>query len=164
MNSRLAIKAAENKERRDKEQLLRTLPQRWIELVANAPTLNSWEFLDQFPVDLNYDLRTQPLLDKKSVTFADFDHLDFVKAYLKKSEMVLSPRVICWFGVGPAFIVESKIELKWLSELTKLSDFRVYLAESDFCKGVICSEYLGVLDDQRSTNGNESVYEIMSFE
>lgn len=164
MNNRLQLKLAENRERRERQQVLASLPEAWVALVANEETINSWEFLDEFPVSFNFELTKQPLLSNKKVNYIDCDDLDVAQSYLKKQQMVLSPPVLCWFGFGPAFIVKHAIPVGWVSDLVCLNYFRVSLAEADFSRGVSCSEYLGILRDGRSTNGNEDVYEIMSFE
>lgn len=164
MNTRLALKVAENRERREKEVLLASLPKAWVELVENEKTMPSWEFLDQFPVNPSYDLTKQPRLADKLIRFADYDDIDLAKAYLHQNEMLLQPSVLCWFGSGPAFIVGKVIATKWISELTYFNDFVLYFCESDFSRGIICSEYIGYLEQGRTTNNREIVYEVMSFD
>ena len=164
MNPRLALKIAENNERINKIKILSLLPKCWIERVEHTETIPSWAFLQRFPVNLHYDLRAQPLLKDKLITYADFDDLDIVKLYLDKCDMALNAPVVCWFGIGPAFVVKESIQLKWLKELTFLNDFILYFAQLDFSKGTVCCEYLGCLEEDRATNGRETVYEIMTFE
>lgn len=164
MNSRLALKLEDNKERRHKEKILASLPPAWIELFENVSSIPSRDFLVDVPVNLNYDLRTQPLLAEKEITYVDYDDLNVANEYLKKSEMLLQPPVYIWFGEGPTFIVNKPVEIKLINEVHHLDDFKVYMMESDYSRGCVCAEYLGYLEKERITNNKEVVYEVMTFE
>lgn len=164
MTSRLALKLAENQERREKEALMSQLPDGWRAMLANAKTYPSWEFLQDFPVDASQDLRRQPLLRGKSTTYQDTDDLLLLSTHLKGSDLVLQPSVSCWLGSGPTFLLEESVALSRVSELVATVTNRVYLAQSNYTRGAVLSEYMGYLDKERMTNNREIVYEVLTFE
>jgi hypothetical protein len=65
--------------------------------------------------------------------------------------------------MGPVFMLNEKMALGVFGEMENLSDFRIYLAEKNFGKGFVLDQYVGYLPEGRSTNANETVYEVVCF-
>ncbi|WP_019616948.1 hypothetical protein [Psychromonas ossibalaenae] len=163
MVSRLQRKLQDNKERRERERLLNLLPLYWSEKIEPAELISSCDFLCQFPVSACDDFARNSFLTAKSMQHKDFDDIAQVQAYLLNNMMILQPPILCWFGLGPAFKLNEAVELKWIAEISNLPNFHVYLTEESYRRGIICSEYLGYLSEERSTNDNEIVYDVVFF-
>jgi hypothetical protein len=164
VTSKLALKLAENRERREKEALMNQLPGEWRTMLAEANTYPSWVFLQNFPVDASLDLRNQPWLRGKLTNYIDTDDLQLLSRHLKEMDFILRPPFSCWLGSGPAFLLEESLAFSCVSELVTQATNRIYLAESEYSRGAMVDEYVGYLDKERMTNNRELVYEVLTFE
>ncbi|WP_028865635.1 hypothetical protein [Psychromonas aquimarina] len=163
MPSRLQIKLQENKERKEREQLLKLLPLTWVDKIEQAECVSSFDFFSVFPVLPGEDFACHQFLSTKSMIHTDFDDITDVQSYLVNNTMILKPPVLCWFGIGSAFRVNEPFEIKWLAEISALSYFRIYMVEENQGKGIICDEYIGYLSEERSTNTNERIFDVVCF-
>lgn len=166
MTAYLEIKLRENKERRERGQLLKVLPYSLTSKIEPEEFIYSYQYFERFPVPPGQNFADSKFTCSSnftSYTYKDFDDICHVKDYLRNSSETFESPLFCWFGLGPAFIIHEQIDLKTIHEIDNLSDFRIYIAERNFGKGFIFDQYVGYLPNDRSTNTNEIVFEIVSF-
>lgn len=163
MRSRLEMKLQDNKERREREQLLKLLPITWSDKIEKAEVVSSFEFFSVFPVLPGEDFARNQFLSTKIMVHSDFDDIAHIKGNLTNNMMILQPPILCWFGLGSAFRVNEPFELKWLGDISGLPYLRICLIEENQCKGIICDEHISYLSEERSTNTNEIVYDMVYF-
>ncbi len=162
----LETKLRENQERRERDQLLKVLPFSLTSKLESAEFIYSDEYFERFPVPPGQRFTESKFTSSSSFTsfiHQDFDDICHVKDYLRIKPETFEAPLFCWFGKGPAFIINEQIDLTMISEIENLSGFRIYIAERNFAKGFIFDHYLGYLPEDRSTNANEIVFEIVNF-
>lgn len=166
MSLYLETKLRENKERREREQILKVLPYSLASKLESAEFIYSYQYFEHYPVLPERRFADSHYTGPSNITsfiHQDFDDICHVKDYLRSRPETFAAPLFCWFGKGPAFIINEQIDLRMISEIENLSGFRIYIAERDFGKGFIFDHYLGYLSEERSTNANEIVFDVIIF-
>lgn len=164
--SNLQVKVLQNQDRRERDELLKTLPTSINSIIDPEQYIYSYQLCDEFRILPGQDFKDSKFIESEnfnSYQHVDFDDINHIKNYLEKNVMRFSPPLYCWFGSGPIFIINDNFESNFLLDIEKLSNYRIYIMEMNKAKGLIFDQYLGYLNEPRRTNNNEDVFELVSF-
>ncbi len=166
MSSQVKNKLQKNKERRQREDLLRELPGGVSKIIENADFQYSNDYFNNLPISPwpNFvDGKIQCASKFSTYIYSDYDDIVHVHQFLKESFITFMAPVFCWFGKGPVFSLDHQIDISVINEIENLSAFSIFLAEAELKRGFILDNYCGHLPNNRSTNSNEMVFEIVYF-
>lgn len=166
LSSKIKIKIWENQDRREREQLIKELPFSITSKIDPDNFIYSYQLNEKLRVLPGQNFTDSRFINSagfKSYVYQDLDDINDVKEYLIKNVVSFKPPLYCWFGSGPIFIINDKFNIKLITDIEKLSNFSIYIIEINGHKGFIFDQYLGYLCEERMTNNNEVVFEIVNF-
>ncbi len=164
MKPELALKLAQNQQRRERERILAQLPERWQELLKTADFFCRGDFFTEWPFEWGRQYVRSTYLDDKRYSYHDVDDMAHAQDWLRASNQALQPPILLCLDIGPCFILEQPVPLAWLSELLTKDNHHCYAMEQGFARGAFVDTYLGYLEPARMTNNRELIFELLFFE
>ncbi len=164
-------KLKENQERRFRENLLGTLPDSFCDLIRNSPYHYSEEYFKLIQISPWPNYKEGELITKND--FAIYIHLEMddikdIKQIITESKFDFEGELYIWFGAGPVFEIENRLDVKDLSQIIDMYDENkwecIYISKGYGRKGILIDSYGGHLPPHRCTNTFERVLEFVYFE